>query len=189
MSGLGSAALQLVGSQGFGAALSAAGTAATAFSQYSAAQAQSATSNSNAQIQVYNQQIALANAQQAITSSQLEAKEAERAGRQRLGHMRAVFGASGVVLTGSPLLLLAEQAGENKIEVEKILIAGRLNARSFEQQAASFRLQEAQFTRNAKASRAAGLLGAGRTILGGIADVSSSGVFNKNKPKIETAYA
>lgn len=106
----------------------------------------------------------------AVIARQQAAEDADRsrrAARRRLGALRAGFGASGVSLEGSPLDVLEDQAMESELDALTIQYQGELSAIGLESEAALSR-------ERARASKTAGYLKAGSSLLTGAADVYSS---------------
>ena len=94
-----------------GAVAMVAGTGLAAYSQYEAGQAAKATANYNAKLA---ENEAKAKEQQAHVESQQMQKQKERL----IAAQRAGFAKGGAVITeGTPLLLMAEQAGEAELDI------------------------------------------------------------------------
>jgi len=139
----------------------AAGSVA-AYSQYSAGKAAERLNN-------YNADVAGQQARDAERDAIIMAEAEREAGRRLLATQRAAFGKSGVIgSTGSPLLVMAEQAGQLEMRAMAVRRQGLNAASTLNAQAAADRVA-------GKQARKAGTLNAFATILGTAATVSSFG--------------
>ena len=106
----------------------------------------------------------LADAQAAAEreTARLAADRHRRHVRRVLGEQRAQYANAGVLLEGTPASVLADTAAEGALDALTIERGGRLRAEAARGQAEGMR-------RAAASGLATGLLGAGRTVLGGMA--------------------
>lgn len=148
--------------------------ASIAFSALGAIQqgkAQSAAEKANAAAAARNAEISRRNAEQARIQADQAASEERREGRLRISSIRAKAGKSGVTISGSPLLAIADQAANNELEAQKILQAGEFKEQSFLAQAGLDDAESANASSRAKSARTAGFIKAGTGILSGTASL------------------
>jgi hypothetical protein len=139
-----------------GAAIGAAvgGLALTAYSQYEAGQSAKATANYNAKLA---ENEAKAKEQQAHVESRQMQKQKERL----IAAQRAGFAKGGAVITeGTPLLLMAEQAGEAELDILQNQRNRAMEATALKSEASLQKYQGKQ------AARAANIQAVG-TVIGG----------------------
>lgn len=130
------------------------GTAVAAYGQYEAGQAAKATANYNAKL-AKNE--AKAREQQAHVESQQMQKNKERL----LASQRAGFAKGGAVITeGTPLLLMAEQAGTAELDILNQQRNRAMEASSLRSEASLSKIQGKQAARSAN-------IQAGATVLQG----------------------
>ena len=109
----------------------------------------------------FNARMSEQNAQFAREQAGLQAQQADREGRLRLGAIRAAHGASGGrAAEGSVIDVLGDVASQNELERQDILYRGAARASGFEGSAALDRAQ-------GKQGQTAGYLQAGQALLGG----------------------
>jgi len=137
--------------------LGIAGGVISAMGAIQAANAQAASAQYNAKVAESNRRAALRQTQVAV-----EDKQAEN--RRQLGSIRAAYGASGLMLDGSPLDVLEDTAQEQAFDVAKIRYKGKMQAEGYSEQAALYRLE-------AKSAKRAGWIGAGSALIGGLSNV------------------
>lgn len=135
--------------------------------------ARDAASAARAQADVTAQSAAIrrADADYARQIARMEAAMHMRAGRRLMAEQKARFGGAGVMLQGTPLETLAEQAYQLSLDNQLILHEGEMRARGYEREAASFDTQVGEYHRQARAARGAGRLDAFGHLLGGAVDV------------------
>jgi hypothetical protein len=92
----------------------------------------------------------------------------EREGQQIVGSMTAIFGKSGSLLEGSPLLALADMQSRVHENVERVVRQGRIEY-------AAYMRQARQLKRAAKSSKIAGVVKIGGSILGAIPGLNPVG--------------
>lgn len=137
-----------------GAVVGLVGTAASLYGQYSQAQGAQATASYNAAIArqqgavaaaqgEFNAQTSEAEAAQARTTAAYEADRSRTKAGYALAADRAAIGASGLGFEGSPLEVLAFNAGQAELDAQAIRYGGEVRASSLEGQAASQRYQGA----------------------------------------------
>ncbi len=136
----------------------AVGTIFSAFSQ------SSASSNAGAQQQQaaeYNAAVARNNAIAARQAAEADALTQDTLNNQKMGTMEAQLAKSGVAFEGTPLMLLANEAGQGSLEKAKIKQRGEVQARNYEAQAAQDQYAGQQ-------AAAAGNSKSGSTLLTGV---------------------
>lgn len=139
---------------------------ATAYATYSASQAQAAAQDYQAKV-ARNQQ------QQARDAAAIAAQNAEARMKRVLAAQRAAIGASGVMSTeGSPLLVQLDSAEEAAFDLAKIRYSGEVRA-------TGYRAEEILQRWQAGATRRAGYIGAGASLLGGAA--SAYGAYSRGR--------
>ncbi len=135
-------------------ALTAVGTAFSAYSSYQQGQAAGRLND-------YNAKLAELNAQVAQRDGALQANVVRQQNQRLMARQRAAFAANGVVgETGSPLIVEAQQAGYLEMGALETERQGTLQAGRYYQQSVLDRMQGG-------AARLAGNLNAGATILQG----------------------
>lgn len=92
----------------------------------------------------------------------------EREGQQIVGSMTTMFGKSGSLLEGSPLLVLADTQAKIHENVERAIRQGRIEY-------AAYMRQARQLKRAAKSSKIAGVVKIGGSILGAIPGLNPVG--------------
>lgn len=112
-----------------------------------------------------NAQVLERNAVIARQQARAEADTQQREARQRLGAMRAGYGASGVAVEGSPLDALADSAQLAELDRQNLIYNGELKAMGYQDSASGERFAG----RNAQTS---GYMGAASTILTGAGDIA-----------------
>lgn len=132
----------------------------TAFSVFGAVQ----QGNSAKKIGEYNAAVARRNAEAARAQAGADARAKERESIQRLGSIRAAYGASGVASGGSPLDVLSTNAALLELDKQNLLYRGELRGMGYESDAA---LAQAE----GKAGQTAGYLKAGGALMSGAGKV------------------
>lgn len=136
-------------------------TAVGVYASYQQGQAQQKAAKVNAKV-AENQATAARNA--AMVREQQHKEQI----RRLAGTQRAVAGASGIALEGSPLLVMADTLEQAELDAQRIHYGGDVSAMGFESQARLSRWQGAQAAH-------AGAVGAGATLLSGAAKAASYG--------------
>jgi hypothetical protein len=106
--------------------------------------------------------IALEQAQASRAKAQYDADVEREEARRRLSAQNAKFAKSGVDLTGTPLMVMAEQARFSEKDIQSILYTGEIEATNYERQAALH-------AQRGKQARRASEYTAGATLLSGAA--------------------
>ena len=147
--------------------VASAGTAMSAYGQYRQGQAQAQAQDYNAQVNRNNQQISEMNARQAEqAASYKENMQRDRA--QRLaGAQEAKFAKSGVLMSGSPLDLMADQAMQSEMDALALRYEGDVNAWNARARGTQYGAQATLDSFYAGNSRTAGTWAAGSTLLSG----------------------
>jgi hypothetical protein len=112
----------------------------------------------------YNAQVAEQNAAAAQRQAEADAARQERQVQRQLAKRRTAVSAGGVSLEGSPLDLMEDLAMEGQLDVLGIRQRGLSDARQF-----SISASRSQF--EARTAMQEGLLGAGRQVTSGLADM------------------
>ena len=138
-----------------GAAVAAAGTAATMVVQGQQAK----------KMGEYNAALAENQQQAARNATQIDMRSAQEASKRRLSAIRAAYGGSMAnVDEGSPLLVLTDQAQQAEEEVQRLKYSGNLAAQGYEQGAQLARFQGQQAEENAYVGAGVSLLSSGARI-------------------------
>lgn len=117
--------------------------------------------NAQAASAEYNAKVAKRNKSAVLAQTEAEIEDKKTENRRQLGSIRAAYGASGLMLDGSPLDVLEDTAVEQAYDVSKIRYQGAMKAEGYSEQAALFKLE-------AKSAKTAGWIGAGSAIIGGL---------------------
>lgn len=144
-----------------GAVAAVAGTGVAVYSAYQQSEAQ-------AQAAKYNRQAALNEAAQAEDAAKAEANQQREQYRRIIGANRAAVGASGVEETGSPLLVMADNAAQAELNARMTEYAGQVRGTSARTQAELYRVTGAN-------ARTAGALSMAGTALTGAANLADRG--------------
>lgn len=165
----------------------AAGTTVQAFGQYKEGEAASAEAKGQQAMSEYNAKLAEREAQAAEArtgvASQRQAEEAERI----RGSLEAGLGASGTVSSvGTPLMIQARQAAESELDNLMIGHQGLTDAARLRSQGALDLMQSKIYGQKAKSAKAAGMIGAGGTLLTGFGSAAGLGYFGSLKAKPPT---
>lgn len=99
----------------------------------SSAGAQMAQGRAAAQWGAWNKAIFDQQAEQRIAEANARAGIIEREGARKMGQTKAAFGAAGVVLEGTPLDVLADQASEIELQKQLAIYQGRTEALTLQQ--------------------------------------------------------
>jgi hypothetical protein len=166
------------------AAATMAGAGIGAYGQYQAGKAQQAMANYNAKVQQqtaeYNnklaQNAAIAEEQaQSVRSQQMRDDK-----RRMLSSQRAGFAKTGAAMEGTPLTVLAEQAGMMEHDILLAKHESDVRARTYRQEGAmglwTGRSQAAMSRFEGSQAAKAGRIGAGATLLSGAGSVAGMGM-------------
>jgi len=100
-----------------------------------------AQAEQKAKIARYNQQIAERNKDIAEAQGEADAEDKRRENARQLGTIRAVYGSSGLEMSGSPLDVLTDTATEQGLEVQKIRYKGALRGMGYSDKAAQYGME------------------------------------------------
>jgi len=136
--------------------------------QMNQASAQSAGFEAQAAAHEANARISQINAQAALDAGQESKERRERLARAKLGSSATKFLKSGVVLEGSPLAVLGEEAAQEALAAADELHEGRVKATQFQNQAtlSRYNAQLARF--RGESLESAAQAKAGASLLGGL---------------------
>jgi len=132
---------------------SALGSGVSAFQSYKAGQVEQVVSNQQANLLDQT-------AKQALDSSLEDSRMIRRAGLRTMSSQAATYSASGVRLSGSPLLVIQETKNQTELDAMKTEYGGRLQATNLKNEATLRRFSGSQ-------SAQAGTMGALSTLLTG----------------------
>lgn len=142
-------------------ATSAAAAAASAYGSYTQGQNAKRTAE-------YNAAIARNEAEAARQKSVFDAETSREKYARLMGRQRALYSKAGVDITsGSPLLMLADQAYEAEREKESILYSGEVGAAKYLNTASMY-----EYTGQNAAT--AGMITAGSTVLSGLSNAGTN---------------
>ena len=159
-------------------ALMAAGTAMSAISMYQQGKAAEAQARGQAALNAYNARVYNQTAKAIEAKTKFDQIRHQRYGRRVMGSLRARLGASGAVMTeGAPLAVQADQAYELALENALIGYEGMVKAGQARSAAGVEQFKGGYAMARAKAARAAGILGAGTTLLSDFGQMKYEGVF------------
>lgn len=130
------------------------GTVVSGVGAFSAAQSAAASAE-------FDADVAERNAALARNQASADADDSRRDARRRIGAIRAQMGSSGFSLTGSPLLVLEDQAAESELDAQRIEFGGEVRAIGQEDSAAASRAEASSF-------RSSALIGAIGSGIGGL---------------------
>lgn len=158
--------------------LFAGGVGLSAWSTYQQGRYAAADAKSQANLAEYNAQLAEREAQAAEAKTRFDQLRQQKMGAALQGQLTAKLGASGAVMdVGSPLTLLAEQAGELALENMLIGVEGRTTAERYRSQGTLDTMQADIYRKRARNAKTTGLLNAGSTLLSGFATGKKEGMF------------
>lgn len=132
-----------------------------ASSQSAASSLQATAAFQDAQARLFDFQ-----AQDALQRAAADKRKSDRAAKARLGKTAIKFLKGGISLSGSPLAILGQEAGEFELEGQEILTEGQRTAITARNQSALRRFQAAQTRNRAQSALDIGELRAGTTLLG-----------------------
>lgn len=153
---------------GLATVFSGLGMASAISGQYQQSKQQAAQANMQAQIAANNATIAEQNAREAVAAGKAEEQRQRIANNQRLGKMRAQFGASGVDLgTGSALDATADQAMMGEADALTSRNQWQQQENSLLQQANRLRNTSSAYDFSARAAKRNGAWKTGTSLLDG----------------------
>ena len=161
-------------------------TGAQAYGQYRQGKQAQSQAKAQAAWNLYNSKVAKRQADAEERAAAFESKQHKRKAEALLARQRALVGASGVEMEGSPLLVAEDTAAQLAMEAQNIRLTGQIKAQAYRSQS----ILDVSKASAAK-SRAAGfgqaaVIGAGSTILQGGAQAGKMGydmgLLDKNAP-------
>jgi purine-nucleoside phosphorylase len=114
--------------------LMAAATAVQAYGQYQQGKQAQAQAKAQAAWNLYNSKVAKRQAEAEQRAATFESKQAKRKAETILARQRALIGASGVEMEGSPLLVAEDTAAELATELTNIRLTGERRVQTFRSQ-------------------------------------------------------
>jgi len=143
------------------------GTSVAAYGQYRQNKQAQAQAKAQAAWHQYNAKVAQRQAEAERKAAQFKSEQQKRQAEALLGRQRAMIGASGIEMEGSPLLVAEDTAAQLAKEAQNIRLVGERRAQSYRSQSI-LDISKA----SAASSRAAGygqaaVIGAGSTLLQG----------------------
>ncbi len=149
--------------------LSAASTATTAYGQFQQGKQAQATAKTQAAWNLYNSKVAKRQAEVERQATAADVRQQRKGAKTLLARQRAIIGASGLVMEGSPLLFAEDTAAELAKETVNVQLRGNRRAVALQSQSIlDISKAGAAKTRAAGFGRAAAI-GAGSSILRGAA--------------------
>ncbi len=139
------------------AATAAVGTGVSVAGQMQAGAAQKAAAD-------YNAQVDRIKAQAQLNAAQADALQVQQQTRKKMGEAAAAFAAGGVDITGTPLMVLNDQAVQGELTRQLTLYKGQVAADALDQQAGAD-------TYAGNVAAAAGDVKAGSTLLTGTSQI------------------
>jgi hypothetical protein len=115
--------------------VSAIGALSGSQAQVQAGNASAATAEHNAQVAEYNARVMEENAKATELASEYEADKMKRESRRLEARQRTLYSAAGVTTEGSPLLVMAEDAGIAAKDIYMTRYSGRVKAQQYRSQA------------------------------------------------------
>jgi hypothetical protein len=141
------------------------------FTAFSSGGAASNAGDSQAAANNYNAAVARNNAIAAEQAAAANASQQERINMARQGKLQAGLLKSGVLMEGTPLMLVEDEAAQGELEKQKILHQGKTQAANYRSQATMDDYQ-GQVARSAGSSKSSGIINSG--IFSGISTIGSS---------------
>ncbi len=155
--------------------LAGVGVGVAAYGQYEQGKTAQAQAKAQSAWNMYNAKVAQREAEAEQKAAAFESKQQKRAAKTLLARQRALIGATGVEMEGSPLLVAEDTAAELAKEAVNIRLTGQRRVAAFKSQsildvskASAAKAQAAGFGR-------AAIIGAGSTILQGAAQIGFMG--------------
>ena len=145
----------------------AAGAGVQAYGQYQQGKQAQSQAKAQAAINLFNSKVAKRQAEAEATAARFESKQAKKRAKALKGRQRALIGASGVEVEGSPLLVQEDTAAELATEVANIRVTGQRRVKRFESQSILDISAASAAKARARGFGQAADIGAGATILQG----------------------
>jgi len=150
----------------------AVGSGVVAYSQYQQGKTAAAQARQEAAWHDYNAKVAKREAEAERKAAEFESTQHERKAKQLLARQRALIGASGVTMEGSPLLLAEDTAAQLALENINIRMTGARRVGAWKSKSI-LDISKARFAReSAPGLRRAGYLSAGSSLLQGAGTVA-----------------
>jgi transcriptional regulator of aromatic amino acid metabolism len=149
------------------AAMTIASTALTAYGQYRQGQAAEQQAEAQAELAEYNAKIAQQEAKAIEQRTIVESRRQAEASARRMGSLHARLAISGVAMSGSPLLIMAEQEEEDVFENQMIGYRGLAGMQEKETEATLLKHQAGIYRTQGKNAMMAAKINAGATLLSG----------------------
>lgn len=153
----------------------AVGTGVQAYGQYQEGKVAAQQARAQAAWHDYNAKIALREAEAERRASAFEAKQQKRKGKQLLARQRALRGAAGITMEGSPLLVAEDTAAQLALENAMIRMTGTRRVSRWKSQSILDVSMARTARTRAESARQAGILGAGASLLTRTADIGYMG--------------
>ena len=147
--------------------LAIAGTATAAYGQYQEKRSAEEQAKAEAAWHAYNAKVAQREAAAEREAAAFEAKQHRRQAKQLLARQRALIGASGVTMEGSPLLVAEDTAAQLALEGVNIRKTGMRRAQQYESMSILDMSKSSAARSAASGYGTAAILGAGSSILQG----------------------
>ena len=161
------------GTMALGATLAAnaavAAVSMAAYSQYQQGKTAQAQAKSQAAWNMYNSKVAQREAEAERAATAFDVQQHKKGAKALLARQRALIGASGVEMVGSPLLVAEDTAAELAKEQTNIQLRGGRRAMGFESQSILDVSKASAAKQRAAGFGRAAVMGAGSTILQGAA--------------------
>jgi len=136
-------------------------------SAINSANAQAAGLRNQAAAARYNQQVAGQNAEAVRAAGEVAEEQQRKKNVRLLGAQQAMYAGSGVTLEGTPLEVMAQTAGDMEFDILASRYNTEVQARRWESQGRFYGFEADRSLSMADNAGAAGILGAGTTILTG----------------------
>jgi hypothetical protein len=151
------------------------GTSVAAYGQYQQGKQAQQQAKNEAAWNRYNAKVAQRQAEAEDIAARFESEQHKRQAESLLARQRALIGASGVEMEGSPLLVAEDTAAQLAKEATNLRLTGQRRAEAYRSQSIlDVSMASAAKSRAAGFGRAA-LIGAGGTLLQGGAQAASMG--------------
>ncbi len=147
------------------------------FNAFSGGQAASNAGEAQANAMNYNAAVANNNAIAAQQAAAANAAQQQRINASKQAKLEAGILHSGVLMEGTPLMLVEEEASQNELETQKILHEGDTRANNYRNQS-NLDSYNASVARDAGDARSSGIITGG--LFSGIGQIGSSLLKNKN---------
>lgn len=149
-----------------------AGTGIAGYSAYQQGKSAKQQAKADAAWQAYNARVSEKEAEAERKASEQEAIQQKRHGEQLKARQRAMIGASGVTVAGSPLLVLEDTAAQLALENARIRESGLRRVSAYKSQSVLDFSKARTISKSAKGFSRAGTLAAGGSLLQGASGVA-----------------